>query len=273
MEAVQRLSIGATECALVHDGELAVDPQVLFPRARRDRWPSYPANAQGQAVVPVICLVVWTCDGQVVLIDAGNGNHPGARFPGGGLLPASLREVGVQPEDVNVVIFTHGHTDHVSGSTAAGKPMFPRARHVIADADWMYFTQQRQPRPAYVEKTLLPLANAGLVDRVTPDVEITREVQLVAAPGHTPGNCVVRVGSDEQALFFLGDLVHNIAEIEHLDLMPDCDVQPDLVPGSRRNIFERAVREGALVAASHLPWPAVGHLTTDGSTFGFEPIA
>jgi hypothetical protein len=100
--ATQRLRVGTTECAFVFDGELAVDPQVLFPRARRDHWPSYEANAEGLAMVPVICLVVWTREGQIVLVDAGNGNHPGARFPGGGLLPESLRELGIHPNDVDV---------------------------------------------------------------------------------------------------------------------------------------------------------------------------
>jgi glyoxylase-like metal-dependent hydrolase (beta-lactamase superfamily II) len=137
----------------------------------------------------------------------------------------------------------------------------------VSQADWDYFTEQSKPTPEYIEETIVPLRDWGLVDLVTPDLSITGQVDLLAAPGHTPGNSVVRVASGGETLFFLGDLVHYIGEVQHLDLMPDGDPLPHLVPASRKRIFDMAVQQSALVTASHLPLPAVGNLVRrDGAT-------
>jgi glyoxylase-like metal-dependent hydrolase (beta-lactamase superfamily II) len=270
---VHRLRIGTVDCALVDDGDLTVPPEVLFPRARPELWPAVETNAEGSLVLSVICLVIWS-EGQVVLVDAGNGTRPGGRWVGGGRLIAALAEAGVQPEEITTVAFTHGHADHVDGSTYLRDdrlaPAFPNARHLLTRADWEYFTEQRKPTPKYVEETMLPLREWGLVDLVTPDLAITSQVDLLAAAGHTPGNSVVRVASGDDALFFLGDLVHHVAEVEHLDLMPDGDVIPELVAGSRARIFEMALQQSALATASHLPFPGLGHFVRRDAGYAFE---
>jgi glyoxylase-like metal-dependent hydrolase (beta-lactamase superfamily II) len=278
MSAIHRLKIGETECALVSDGDLQVPLEILFPRNRRELWPTVVTNAEGLLVLSVICLVIWS-DGQVILVDAGNGTRPGGRWSGGGQLITSLAAAGVAPEDVTIVVFTHAHADHVDGTTylrdGRVAPAFPNARHLLTRADWEYFTEQRQPVPRYVEETLIPLREWGLLDLVTADVSITSEVDLLSAPGHTPGNSVVRVASRGEALFFLGDLVHHPAEVEHLDLMPDGDVQPDLVPGSRKRIFDMALAQTGLSTASHLPFPGLGYLKRrddGGYTFEARPV-
>lgn len=257
---VHALRVGQTDCSLLDDGELAVPPDVLFPRGRTS---TLAANSQGLVELSVICLLVRSA-GLTVLVDAGNGTRPGGRWHGGGRLLEALAEADVRPEAVDVVAFTHGHTDHVGGSTYWDDgdlaPTFPRARHLVARADWDYFTVQRQPTPPHIVETLLPLRDNGLLEVVEPDTAITPEVDLLWAPGHTPGNSVVRVHSAGQALYFLGDLVHHVGEVEDLHLMPDGDVQPERVPESRRAIFERAAAEDALVAASHFDFPGIGRV-------------
>jgi glyoxylase-like metal-dependent hydrolase (beta-lactamase superfamily II) len=257
---VHALKVGQVDCWLVDDGSLAVPPEILFPRGRTS---TLATNGQGLVELSVICLLLRSA-GQVVLVDAGNGTRPGGRWQGGGRLLEALAVAGVEPSAVDVVLFTHGHTDHVGGSTSWRDgdlaPTFPRARHLIARADWDYFTLQRQPTPPHIVETLLPLRHKGLLEVVEPDVAVTPDVDLLAAPGHTPGNSVVRVHSAGQALYFLGDLVHHVGEVEDLDLMPDGDVQRERVPESRRVIFERAAAEDALVAASHFDFPGIGRL-------------
>jgi glyoxylase-like metal-dependent hydrolase (beta-lactamase superfamily II) len=272
MPTVHRLRIGTIDCALVNDGDLPVPLEILFPRERRELWPAVETNAEGSLVISVICLVVWS-DGQVVLVDAGNGTRPGGRWPGGGRLIPALADAGLQPEEITTVVVTHGHADHVNGSTYLREgrlaPAFPNARHLLSQADWEYFTAQTKPTPRYIEETMLPLRDWGLLDLVTPDLHITSDVDLLAAPGHTPGNSVVRVASSGEALFFLGDLVHHIGEVQHLDLMPDGDVLPNLVPESRKRIFDMAIQQSALVTASHLPLPGLGTLVRRAGGYDF----
>ena len=262
------LKVGDLDCWLLDDGRLAVPPEVLFPRGRAS---TLPTNSDGLVELSVICLLVRS-EGRLVLVDAGNGTRPGGRWQGGGQLLEALTEADVRPEDVDVVVFTHGHTDHVGGASywrdGELAPTFPRARHLIARADWDYFTMERQPTPPHIAETLLPLHAAGLVDAVEPGVAVTADIDLLAAPGHTPGNAVVRVHSAGQALYFLGDLVHHVGEVEDLHLMPDGDVQPERVPDSRRAMFERAAAEDALVGASHFDFPGFGRLEPPGHRLG-----
>jgi glyoxylase-like metal-dependent hydrolase (beta-lactamase superfamily II) len=209
----------------------------------------------------------------VVLVDTGDGTRPSGLRPGGGRLIPALADAGLQPEEITTVVVTHSHPDHVNGSTFLGDgrlaPAFPNARHLLSQADWDYFTQQSEPMPEYIEETIVPLRDWGLLELVTPDLSITSQVDLLAAPGHTPGNSVVRVASSRRVLFFLGDLVHYIGEVQHLDLMPDGDVLPNLVPESRKRIFDMAIQQSALVTASHLPLPGLGTLVRRAGGYDF----
>jgi hypothetical protein len=99
MARVHRLQVGSVACALVDDGDLAVSPEVIFPRAHPERWPTFETNAQGRLVLSVNCLVIWS-GGKTILIDAGNGTRPGARFPGGGQLAGQLAAESIEPDVV-----------------------------------------------------------------------------------------------------------------------------------------------------------------------------
>jgi glyoxylase-like metal-dependent hydrolase (beta-lactamase superfamily II) len=266
-----RMRVGTVECEVVDDGQLAVPPEIIFPAARRAEWPAIETNTDGRLALSVNCLLIRS-DRQVILVDTGNGNRPGARFPGGGEL---LQHLSVAPGEVNVVLLTHPHSDHVGGTTQlrAGRlePTFPHARHLLARADWDYVTVQRLPVAPHVEQTLIPLHDWGLLDLVGPDLPITDEVTMVSAPGHTPGNSVVRVRSVGEELFFLGDLIHHTAEIENVHLIADGDALPDLVPAARRRVFDQVLATDALVTASHLPFPGLGRLERSDGEVTFRP--
>jgi glyoxylase-like metal-dependent hydrolase (beta-lactamase superfamily II) len=161
---VHRLRIGTIDCALLNDGDLPVAPEILFPRERRELWPAVETNADGMVVIAVSCLVVWS-NGQVVLVDTGDGMRPRGLRPGGGRLIPALADAGLQPEEITTVVVTHSHPDHVNGSTYLREdrlaPAFPNARHLLSQADWDYFTQQSEPTPEYIEETIVPLRDWG----------------------------------------------------------------------------------------------------------------
>ena len=88
-----RMRVGSVDCELVDDGLLAVPPEIIFPSSRREAWPPIETDADGRLVLSVNCLLVWS-GGQTILVDAGNGNRPGARFAGGGEL---LKAMSIAP--------------------------------------------------------------------------------------------------------------------------------------------------------------------------------
>jgi len=187
-----RFRVGAVECAVLNDGDLFLPPEALFPPSRRSEWPPIQVDAQGHIAIAINCLLVWS-DGKTVLVDTGNGTHVEKKFEGGGQLIGQFARVGVTAEEIDIVVLTHTHADHAGGMTVFhdGRfvPAFPRARYVIPKADWDYYTAMDRPRELFVERSLLPVAEHGQLQLVEgQDFTVASGVQLLPAPGHSPGN-------------------------------------------------------------------------------------
>lgn len=181
-------------------------------------------------------------------------------------LDDQLAEIGVNPEGITHVVITHRHFDHYAGVTrsAAGRgyvPSFPKARHLLGKADWESTDTLRRDAarfgavlmdPEEDVRSLGVVRRAGLLDLVEAGREITPEVQVLRAPGETPGHQIVRVHSAGQTLYCVGDLYHHWIEVEHPEWMaPWAD--PEMNVRSRRAVAEVASSEGATVVAGHMP--------------------
>src|SRR5581483_7202452 len=160
------------------------------------------------------------------------------------LLP-ELRRLGVMPEQIDLVILSHGHADHLGGNVnpADRRPLFPRAQYVIGQADFRHFTSDearaRADGPFYTDQ-LVPLQEHGQLEPSDGEREVLPGVRLLPAPGHTPGHlCVAFTSGREQALF-IGDLVHQTAQVLHPEWYPIFDWMPPMALQSRRRILEQA---------------------------------
>ncbi|MBI2321941.1 MAG: MBL fold metallo-hydrolase [Chloroflexi bacterium] len=273
---MHRVRVGAVDCVVVNDGDLALPPEVLFPPARRAEWPALSLDERGYYSFPINCLLVWSA-GQTILIDAGNGNKPSNRWPGGGRLLEELAAAGVQPGDLDLVVLTHTHGDHVGWNTVLQDDRlvltFPRARYVAPRADWEHYTSPAiVERFAFVRDNLLPLRDSGKLELVDGEVDVTADVRMLPAPGHTPGHCVVAVSSRGETAIHLGDLFHHRIQFEKPDLVRDQDDLPDLVPGSRGRIAALALERDALVLAAHDGHPGLGRLVRTDGAARFQPL-
>jgi glyoxylase-like metal-dependent hydrolase (beta-lactamase superfamily II) len=214
---------------------------------------------------------------QHVLVDTGNG-HDFA--PNRGLLLDRLRAVGILPTDIDVVILSHADWDHIGGAVDdRGTIAFPHARYVLARAEWDFWlsnSERLQPNDAYdqafrqLAQTLPETRLAQLRDTlelIDPDTEIVPGIRSIAAPGHTPGYTVIAVASDADQLLYIGDLLYDPSNIENPDWYSVYDFDPAQVIVTRRQVWEQAARNQTLLMAYHIPFPGLGYVAQDGSSW------
>jgi glyoxylase-like metal-dependent hydrolase (beta-lactamase superfamily II) len=188
-------------------------------------------------------------------------------------LTSQLRKLGVRESDVNYVVITHGHVDHYAGvatfiaNSGESVPTFPRALHMIGKQDFESQGVQisLRDRSSIERKTIGMLLEKGLLELVEKGRELSDEIEIIEAPGETPGHKIVRLESNGEVLYCVGDLFHHSSEVENVSWMAKwADAEKNLE--SRKLLIERALKENALVAASHMP---LGRLRKDGSAIKF----
>lgn len=181
---------------------------------------------------------------------------PGYQPPPG--LLNQLLEKDVRPQDITHLVITHAHFDHFVGTTTQhdGKylPTFPNARCYLGRADWDDPDMQKSlHNPESIDsRTFGVLYQYGLLELVEENRNLTSAVQIIAAPGESPGHQLVRVHSHGQTLYCLGDLFHHSIEAEQPTWMATW-ANPEKNITSRRALVEAALAENALLVAAHMP--------------------
>ncbi len=191
------------------------------------------------------------------------------------VLADHLRELGISSEDVNYVVITHNHVDHYAGVTTKSKsnmdvPTFPRALHLIGKQDFEAADMQAALRDPNSEEsqTIGVLLKKGLLELVEYGRELSDEIEVIAAPGETPGHKIVKLTSKGETLYCVGDLFHHAVEVENISWMAKwADHEENL--RSRKKLIESAVRENALIAAAHMP---LGRLEKSGTSVKFAEV-
>jgi glyoxylase-like metal-dependent hydrolase (beta-lactamase superfamily II) len=282
-----RFAVGALECVVVSDGSYVYhEPApVLFanvPKAKLGpalRRHGLRLETWHEMVSPYTGLLV-KAGGRRVLVDTGANGLASTT----GKLVDSLRTEGIGPPDIDVVILSHAHADHVGGFTDVdGKPAFPNASYVMLRDEWEFWTEtpnlDHLQLSQFIKDLILRFAREKLppvreqlwlVDRET---EVVPGVHVIPAPGHTPGHLAVALTSGNEQLLYLGDAVLHPVHLAHPHWYAAVDIVADQVESTRRRLLERAVADGALVHAFHFPFPCLGHVTRHGDAWQWEPRA
>jgi glyoxylase-like metal-dependent hydrolase (beta-lactamase superfamily II) len=266
------MRIGSIEVEQVIDAMATVDPVAIWTPAagaggasKGDRaadWVQHQVllRPDGRLDMPVGAFLVRT-GGRLLLVDLGYGPHPPNGMAGGRLL-ASLARIDVAPGDITDVVFSHLHPDHVGWATTDGLPTFPNARYRCHRDDWDHFvTSGAVPT---VAARLAPLADR--MERWGSDHTVAPGVDLVAAPGHTPGNAYVVLSSGLDRGFLLGDIVHCPVELVDDEWAGLGDVDPSLARRVRMALALELEGSGSMVAAAHFPGMSFGRLLTGEGT-------
>ena len=234
-----------------------------FPTATPEQWRAADAHdstavtADGQWLLRFRAFAVRLEDGRTVVVDAGIGpaDAPASSWaPVPGVLPASLAEAGIDPADVDTVVMTHLHTDHIGWTMQDGEPFFPNARYLIQRAEVAAIRLLGAPAGPWATE---PLQAAGLLDQVDGDHRIAPGLSVRAAPGHTPGHQVVLAETADDTVLLTGDLLVHAVQLVAPELAYRHEMDTNTARTSREALLaELRERPGARVLASaHLGEP------------------
>ncbi len=215
---------------------------------------------------------------QLVLVDAG---AAGLFGPTLGKLLGNLKAAGYQPEQVDAVIVTHMHPDHVGGLLAGDQRAFPNATvHADQhDADFWLSQAQMEKAPADAKgffqgamAALNPYISAGKFKPFNGNTELVPGIKAQASRGHTPGHSTYVVESKGEKLVLWGDLMH-VAAVQFANpaVTIAFDTDSKAAAAQRQKAYADAAKNGYWVAASHLSFPGIGHLRREGKGYRFVP--
>ncbi|WP_332757804.1 MBL fold metallo-hydrolase [Streptomyces sp. MT206] len=294
-ENEQSIVLGDVEVLRVVEWQGPLVPSADFvPEAGAELWKANeewlaPDHWEPERDLAVVALQTWVLRsaGRTILVDTGVGN--GRERPGSPRFHhwqadflGELERAGVRPEDVDLVVNTHVHADHVGGNTVdeAGEwvPAFPNAEYLIPAADDHWFGPRggygkglREDDRLLYEDSVAPVHRAGQAVLWEGAHRIDEHLTLESAPGHTPGSAVLRLDSGGDRAVFVGDLLHSPVQI----LRPSCNscfcMDEAEAAASRLRILERAADTRELVVPAHFGGAGAVEVRRDGAGFALGP--
>lgn len=227
--------------------------------------------------VPFTPFVV-IAGGRKVLIDTGLGEFGG---PNAGKLLENLRAAGVPASDIDTVLISHFHGDHINGlRNKAGELAFAKAKVMVPAAEYAFWMDDAKMAAApagqkgafeNVRRTFSAMGSDMLV-QFAAGAEVVPGIRSVAAYGHTPGHTLFEVTSAGQSFFYLADLT-NVPSLfaRNPDWAVSFDMDAEAARKVRREVFARVTSSKSLVGGFHFPFPAFGRMTATGNGYTFEP--
>jgi glyoxylase-like metal-dependent hydrolase (beta-lactamase superfamily II) len=223
---------------------------------------------------------------QKIIVDSGVGNgKERVAVPGWDNLQTAFldqfKAVDMQPGEIDYVVNTHLHFDHVGWHTrlvnGAWQPTFSAARYIVAAEEFRYW--QSRPEKEIADQhagfsdSVLPVYQVGLADLVADDHVIIDGVRLIPSPGHTPHHVSVLIESRGRSALITGDVAHHPCQLAHPDWGSASDFDPDRARASRSDLVERFADSETLIIGSHFADPVAGYMRRDGATLRLAPAA
>jgi glyoxylase-like metal-dependent hydrolase (beta-lactamase superfamily II) len=189
----------------------------------------------------------------------------------------ALAVAGVSVDDIDYVMCTHLHVDHVGWNTRLENgrwvPTFPNARYLFARDEFDYWTEQHAKTPiAPFGDSVLPVVEAKQAEIVNNDFEIGDHARILPTPGHTPGHVAFAFGRGKDSAVVAGDLMHSPLQARYPQLSAKFDVDGTQAATTRRNFLERYCDTDTLCCTAHFPSPSTGKIRRWGDGFSCKAI-
>ncbi|WXL26641.1 MBL fold metallo-hydrolase [Ectopseudomonas mendocina] len=276
-----RQAIGETTVTALYDGYVELAPSVLKGLDSKRIETLLKSNYQNTDPgfqTAVNAYLIQTGD-RLVLIDAGAAKCFGPTL---GNIVQNIEAAGYKAGDVDTILLTHMHPDHLCGiATADGKAAFPNATVLASQEDAGFWLNEKVALAApEAGKGLFKMAHESVAPYKSSDKfntfkegdELFPGVHVIPSHGHTPGHTSFLLESGGQSLLIWGDIVHSATvQMQHPEVSMEFDVDSTQAIKTRTEMLKKAAANGWWIAGAHLPFPGIGHVRTEGKAYAWVP--
>jgi len=280
---IQSLSIGNCQLFFLQDGAFSLDCGALFGIVPKVLWEKLvEADEFNRVEITINPLLVKTPDHHV-LIDPGLGDKYPEKLckiyniKRDVTIIDSLKQIDLTPEDIDIVIATHAHFDHIGAGTRVNEqreivPTFPHAKYYFQRGEWEEALHpDERTRATYFKENFLPLKEHGLVELIDGDTQILPQVRVEITGGHTRYHQMVIIETGDKTVAYPGDI---LPSPYHLPIPYNMalDLYPVDVMQAKRKLYMRAIDENWLICLDHGEQVRAGYIRFDGRKYSFEPL-
>lgn len=246
-------------------------PSYMWPNVKPEQLEPYQQwlNEKGNIELHLGSFLIRS-GGKTIVVDTGIGRRPREGFATNRAnLLENLAAEGVQPEDVDIVLISHIHIDHVGWNTMEkdGQNVltFPRAEYWIRQKEWEFFTSHPDWKDRdYLVECVLPLKGSEQLRLMEGEANITDEIRYYPAPGHTPDHSGLIINSEGERALLMGDGTHHPIQVTETEWEFVLDIDKQQAIATRKAFVERIAEDGGILAAAHYPYPGWGQIKTSG---------
>jgi len=264
---VESIQIGDIRLTYLVDGEAVMAPTVVFPNSNQAMWDAHPEYLEpgGQILASMGGFLIESGDRKVI-VDLGFGDAS-VEFPGvgtltGGRLLDRLKQTGVSPSDIDAVVYTHMHLDHVGWTAVGGEITFPNAEHFAGRGEWDFWHHATDealvtvgPHPEAIQPAL-----ESRMEPVDDGASIAPGVTAISTPGHTPGHTSLVISSGTDRAVIMGDVIACPLQFDESDVGFLFDLDPELAKRTRQRMERELEQPGTIGANGHYAGTVFGRV-------------